>query len=35
MSDSNILEEICKEIGKALPKTKIVDGDFKGFFLKG
>ncbi len=32
MSDSNLLEEICKEIGKAFPKTKILDEDFKGSF---
>lgn len=34
MSDSNVLEEICKEIGRALPKTKILDTDIKGSFYE-
>ena len=34
MSDSNLLEDICKEIGKALPKIKVADTDFKGYFFK-
>lgn len=32
MSDSNILADICKEIGKALPKVKVTDHDFGGQF---
>ncbi len=32
MSDSNLLEDICKEIGRALPKTKILGNDLKGTF---
>lgn len=34
MSDSNVLEEICKEIGRALPRTKILDTDIKGSFYE-
>lgn len=34
MSDSNLLEDICKEIGRAFPKTKILDNDFKGSFYQ-
>lgn len=32
MSDSNLLEDICREIGKALPKIRIMDNDIKGSF---
>lgn len=35
MSDSNLLVEICKEIGKALPRTKVSDNDFQGIFYDG
>lgn len=34
MSDSNLLEDICREIGKALPKTKFEDNDFRGVFFE-
>lgn len=35
MSDSNLLEEICKQIGEALPKNKKFDHDFQDYDLKG
>lgn len=33
MSDSNLLQDICQEIGNALPKVRVGDGDFEGFFF--